>query len=128
MVKVFFLMVGGAIGSGLRFGVSSWVQHSMPHSFPFGILSVNVIGSFLIGFCWSMAEAFHFSVQTRAFLFTGLFGGFTTFSSFARDSSALLRNGEAKLALLNILASNALGLIAVFAGLALGKQCVGLLK
>ena len=128
MVKVFFLMVGGAIGSGLRFGVSSWVQHSMPHSFPFGILSVNVIGSFFIGFCWSMAEAFHFSVQTRAFLFTGLFGGFTTFSSFGLVTSALFRNGEAKLALLNILASNALGLIAGFAGLALGKQCVGLLK
>ena len=128
MVKVFFLMVGGAIGSGLRFGVSSWVQHSMPHSFPFGILSVNVIGSFLIGFCWSMAEAFHFSAQTRAFLFTGLFGGFTTFSSFALDTSALFRNGEPRLALLNILASNAIGLIAVFVGLYLGKQCVGLLK
>lgn len=75
-----------------------------------------------------MAEAFHFSAQTRAFLFTGLFGGFTTFSSFSLDTSALFRNGEAKLALLNILASNALGLIAVFAGLALGKQCVVLLK
>ena len=75
-----------------------------------------------------MAEAFHFSAPTRAFLFTGLFGGFTTFSSFALDTSALFRNGELKLALLNIVASNALGLIAVFAGLYVGKQCVGLLN
>ena len=100
----------------------------MPHAFPWGILSVNVIGSLLIGFCWSLAEAFHFSAQTRAFLFTGLFGGFTTFSSFALDTSSLFRNGEAKLALLNIVLSNALGLIAVFVGLYVGKQCVGLLK
>ena len=100
----------------------------MPHAFPWGILSVNVIGSLLIGFCWSLAEAFHFSAHTRAFLFTGLFGGFTTFSSFALDTSALFRNGEAKLALLNIVLSNALGLIAVLVGLYVGKQCVGLLK
>ena len=45
----------------------------MLYSFPFGILSVNVIGSFLIGFCWSIAEAYNFSINTRAFLFTGLF-------------------------------------------------------
>ena len=128
MVQVFLLMLGGAIGSGLRFGVSSWVQHSVLHSFPLGILSVNVIGSFFIGFCWSMAEAFHFATQTRAFLFTGLFGGFTTFSSFALDTSSLFRNGEPKLALLNIVASNVIGLIAVFTGLYLGKQCVDLLK
>ena len=122
------MMVGGAIGTGLRFGISSWVQQSMPHSFPLGILSVNTIGSFFIGFCWGIAEAFHFSTSARAFLFTGLFGGFTTFSSFALDTSALLRNGEPKLAILNLFVSNALGLIAVFAGLALGKQAVALLK
>ncbi|MBP9576524.1 MAG: CrcB family protein, partial [Parabacteroides sp.] len=81
MIKVFLLIIGGAIGSALRFGVSTWVQRSMLYSFPFGILSVNVIGSFLIGFCWSIAEAYNFSINTRAFLFTGLFGGFTTFSS-----------------------------------------------
>lgn len=128
MIKVFLLIAGGAIGSALRYGVSMWVQRSLLHSFPFGILSVNVIGSFLIGFCWSLAEYHNLSVNARAFLFTGLFGGFTTFSTFALDTMSLMKTGEYKLALLNILASNILGLIAVFLGLLLGKNTLSLLK
>lgn len=128
MMKVLLLILGGAIGTGLRFGISSWVQKTMLFSFPFGILSVNVLGSFLIGFCWSLAEAFHFSIPTRAFIFTGLFGGFTTFSSFALDSAVLMKTGEYKLAFLNILVSNVLGLVAVFLGILLGGKIVTLVK
>ena len=128
MIKVLILITGGAIGSALRYWVSMWVQRSMLYSFPFGILSVNVIGSFLIGFCWSLAADYNFSVNTRAFLFTGLFGGFTTFSSFALDTMSLMKTGDYKLAFINILASNILGLIAVFLGLLLGKNVLSLLK
>ena len=128
MIKVLFLIAGGAIGSALRYGVSMWIQRTMLHSFPFGILSVNVIGSFLIGFCWSLAEYHNLSLNARAFLFTGLFGGFTTFSSFALDTMLLMKTGEYKLAILNILASNTLGLLAVFLGLLLGKNTLSLLK
>ena len=128
MIKVLILITGGAIGSALRYGVSMWVQRSLQYSFPFGILSGNLIGSFLIGFCWSLAENYNFSANTRAFLFTGLFGGFTTFSSFALDTMSLIKIGDYKLALLNILASNVLGLIAVFLGLLLGKNVLSLMK
>ena len=122
MTKVLMLVIGGAIGSALRFGVSTWVQRTMLYSFPIGILSVNVTGSFLIGFCWSMAEAFSFSGNARAFLFTGLFGGFTTFSTFALDTAALLREGAYKEAFINLAASNLLGVAAVFLGLWIGKE------
>ena len=100
IMKVFFLMIGGAIGSALRYGVSTWVQRTMLYSFPWGILSVNVIGSFLIGLCWSIAECYNFSANSKAFIFTGLFGGFTTFSSFALDTMVLMRSNEYKIAFL----------------------------
>ena len=106
MIKVLLLITGGAIGTVFRYGVSTWVQRSMLHSFPFGILSVNA----------------------RVFLFTGLFGGFTTFSSFALDTMSLMKTGEYKLALLNLIASNVLGLLAVFLGLLLGKNFMSLIK
>ena len=128
MIKVLILITGGAIGTVLRYGVTMWVQRSLQYSFPFGILSVNVIGSFLIGFCWSLAENYDFSVNTRAFLFTGLFGGFTTFSSFALDTVSLMKTGDYKLAFINILASNVLGLIAVFLGLLAGNNVLSFVK
>lgn len=128
MIKVICLITGGALGTLLRFLVSSWVQRFTLHSFPLGILSVNVSGSFLIGFCWALAETCNFSVNVRVFLFAGIFGGFTTFSSFALDSMALLKTGEYKLAFLNILANNIAGLAAVFLGLTLGKNTSYLIK
>lgn len=128
MIKVLLLITGGAIGTLFRFGVSTWIQRSMLHSFPFGILSVNAIGSFLIGFCWSIAETCNLSASVRVFLFTGLFGGFTTFSSYALDTVTLMKTGEYKLAIWNLLASNIIGLLAVFLGLLLGKNVMSLIK
>mgnify|MGYP003623541436 CR=1 FL=1 len=128
MIKVLLLLTGGAIGTIVRYGVSVWVQRNTLHSFPFGILAVNVLGSFLIGFCWCLAEDFKMSMQARLFLFTGLFGGFTTFSSFSLDTMILMKTGEYKLALFNILANNILGLIAVFLGFIVGKHLLTYIK
>ena len=115
MTKVLLLITGGAIGTVFRFGISTWVQRLMLHSFPFGILSV-------------IAETYNFSASVRVFLFTGMFGGFTTFSSFTLDTISLMKTGEYKLALFNLLASNILGLSAVFLGLLLGKNVMSLIK
>lgn len=128
MVKVICLIAGGALGTFLRYLMSVWVQRITFHSFPIGILSVNVTGSFLIGLCWSIAETFQFSFNLRAFLFIGLFGGFTTFSSYSLDTLVLFKTGAYKTAFLNIIASNILGLIAVYSGMLTGKSLISLFK
>ena len=85
------------------------------------------IDALLLSF-WYLVGQCDRLLNTRAFLFTGLFGGFTTFSSFALDTMVLMRTGEYKMALLNVLASNILGLIAVFLGIILGKNIIAMIK
>ncbi|MDH6357396.1 fluoride efflux transporter CrcB [Parabacteroides sp. PF5-9] len=122
MVKILFLLTGGAIGTLARYGVSMWIQKQISHPFPLGILAVNVLGSFLIGFCWHLSGTFNLPYHFKIFLFTGIFGGFTTFSSFSLDTMMLLKENEYKLGIFNILANNLLGIIAVFAGFFIAKQ------
>lgn len=121
MVKILLLAAGGSVGTLFRYAISMWVQKILPSTFPSGTFSVNIIGSFLIGFCWYLSEGCHFSPHTKLFLFTGFFGGFTTFSSFSLETMNLMKTGDYRLALFNILASNLAGLIAVFSGYLLGK-------
>ncbi|MDH6307036.1 CrcB protein [Parabacteroides sp. PF5-5] len=128
MVKVLFLVIGGAIGTALRYGLIEYVQRSVLHAFPLGVLAVNLTGSFFIGLCWSIFEVLEISPNIRIFLFAGLFGGFTTFSTFALDTMVLMKAGEYKLALFNVLASNILGIIVVFLGFCLGKYILTLIK
>lgn len=128
MVKILLLISGGALGTVFRYQLSTWAQHAVLSAFPYGILLVNVLGSFLIGLCWSLSDLFGFSSNFKLFLFTGLFGGFTTFSSFTLDSMELFKAGEYKIAFAYILASNILGLSAVFLGYLLGKYASALIK
>jgi CrcB protein len=128
MVKILLLITGGALGTFFRYQLSLWIQQSVLSSFPYGILSVNVLGSFLIGFFWSLFDAFNFPPYLNLFLFTGFLGGFTTFSSFTLDSALLLKTGQYKMAIAYILASNLFGLFAVFFGYLIGKYLAVLIK
>jgi CrcB protein len=121
MLRILALLVGGALGTVLRYGVTVSLARIVP-SFPFGVLVVNTLGSFLIGFCGALCEVYPFSPTLRAFLFIGLFGGFTTFSSFSLDTMELFRSGAAKTALINILLNNFSALAAVFSGFHLARR------
>lgn len=100
---------GGAFGSILRFYAVLYVQKMELSSFPFGILFVNIFGSFLIGILYAYFSTNDVSTVLKAFLVAGFLGGLTTFSTFALDSY-LLFNSSLNFAILNIL-SNLFGSI-----------------
>jgi len=114
-------MVGGAIGTVLRYAISGLPHKIYDGSFPWGTLVVNLAGSFLIGLFWGLLGRENITSNVKMFLFIGLFGSFTTFSTFAFESLNLIRDGNIKFAIINMLASNVLGVILVFAGFMISR-------
>ena len=109
---------GGAIGSVARYRLSGWVlHHAIDWRFPLGTFVVNVLGCLMVGVLAGLAvkEDF-FSTDVRLLLFTGVMGGFTTFSAFGLETFYLLRRGEVLIAGGNMVLSMAVGMMALFAG------------
>ena len=115
-------ITGGAIGSGARHLVNIGMARAFGLTYPWWTLTVNIVGSFLMGFLVDMiTRRFGGSVEMRTFLATGILGGFTTFSAFSLDIMSLFdRNGSAS-ALIYIIASVAISLAALYAGVALSR-------
>jgi fluoride exporter len=127
MLVYLWVALGGAIGSVMRYGLGGLVAQKFGETFPLGTLTVNVAGSFIIGFLGALASSEgRLSPQSRIFatqfLMVGVCGGFTTFSSFSLQTLNLLRDGEWLYAGGNILLSVALCLIAVWLGFMLGSM------
>lgn len=121
MGRLLLVGAGGFLGSILRYLASGWVQRWLQTaSFPFGTLAVNVLGCLVIGFLSQLADARGvFTPETRALVFVGVLGGFTTFSTFSNETFNLLRDNEVIPALANLSAHIVLGLGAVWLGRAL---------
>jgi CrcB protein len=115
---VIYVAIGGALGSISRYLLGTWIQNvSRSIDFPYGTLAVNLIGCFVIGFLSQLAETRGaFTPEMRAFVFVGILGGFTTFSSFANETFNLFRDGETFYALANVGANVILGLALVWLG------------
>jgi len=114
--KLFLAGIGGFVGSALRYAVTGFFQNSS-HSprFPFGTLTVNLVGCLLIGFLSELVELRGiFTADTRTLIFVGLLGGFTTFSAFGNETMNLWGDGEGALAFANIAAHVVLCLGAVW--------------
>ena len=119
MDRILLVGTGGFIGSVLRYWVSGYIQQlSNSNLFPFGTLVVNFLGCLVIGFLSQIAEEYGaFNTESRALVFTGILGGFTTFSTFSNETLNLLRDGQNVLAFGNIAGHLILGIGAVWPGL-----------
>ena len=118
MLKMGIIGLGGFIGAILRYLVSSGVHTFFKTpSFPLGTLTVNVIGCLLIGLGGGLIESHqYFSPQLRAFLFIGVLGSFTTFSTFGLETFYLAKNGQWLISIGNMGISLIVGIGAVVAG------------
>lgn len=123
MKQVLAIAAGGAVGSVLRFWLSTWVHTFAPKSFPYGTLAVNVTGCLLMGFLFVLfLERMSDNSVLRAGVLIGVLGGYTTFSSFSIETFNLLEQGAYFRALMNTLASFLLCLCATWVGVIAARQ------
>lgn len=123
MSQVIAIAGGGAIGALLRFWLSSGVYQLLGRGFPWGTLFVNVLGSFLMGLLFVLfLERGLVSSEVRAAVLVGLLGSLTTFSTFSMETLTLIEQADYLKALLNLLGSLLICLLACWLGLVLGRQ------
>ena len=103
MTSVFFVALGGAFGATLRYLLSGIINRYFESAFPAGTLGVNLIGCLAVGLLWEPLAQTSLSPHVRTFFLIGVLGAFTTFSTYGIESVNLMRDGEMRLALLNLL-------------------------
>lgn len=122
MQNLLWIAAAGGVGALARYGLGGLVHRLWGPSFPWGTFTVNILGCFMFGLVWALAETrFAISGQMRLIVLTGFMGSFTTFSTFVFESGMLLRDGQYLLAAANMIGQNLVGLLALFLGLALAR-------
>jgi len=110
----FAVAIGGALGAMARYALSTWVFDVSNHKFPYATLTVNVIGSFVMGILFVIiVEKAALPTEMRSLLMIGFLGAFTTFSAFSLDALGLWQNGHVFLSLVYMLATVVLCLVAI---------------
>lgn len=119
-MNIFLIFIGGGIGSVLRYLTNRTSLSLFGESFPYGILAINVIGSFLIGLAAAYIKKSEWAgVEVISFVMIGILGGFTTFSAFSLDAVNLINQQRYTTAAVYVIASVTLSITAAFIGLSI---------
>ena len=117
MVNMLFVGIGGFLGAITRYSVALWIGQKWGRTFPFGTFVVNITGCLLIGFLMPLlTERLLVNPQLRLLLTVGFLGAYTTFSTFAYETGALLQDGEWLFTVLNVVLSVLVGFVALKLG------------
>ncbi|MCD6544428.1 MAG: fluoride efflux transporter CrcB [Flavobacteriaceae bacterium] len=114
--------IGSFIGGILRYLMALFIQSKVLSTYPYGTLTVNILGSLIIGIVFGLTDRFNLSPEWRLFLATGICGGFTTFSAFSLETMFMLQEGQYLYGISYITVSILFGLLAVFLGMTLIKM------
>ncbi|WP_404371901.1 fluoride efflux transporter CrcB [Sphingomonas sp. MMS24-J45] len=121
MYQILFVMAGGAIGSAARYLVGRATLRGFGPDFPYGTLTVNLVGGFAMGVLAGMLARYNANENWRLLLGVGVLGGFTTFSAFSLDVVTMIERGNLGVALGYVLLSVVGSIVALFVGLSLTR-------
>ncbi len=121
-MSILFIAIGGAAGAVSRYLVDTWVSEQTMSSFPWGTFVVNISGSFVLGLLSALAiDRSVLPADIRLPVLVGFVGAYTTFSTLMLETWRLVESGSSPLAIANIVGSSVLGIVALVAGLVLGR-------
>lgn len=122
IIKLLAVAFGGSIGAVLRFLIYEVIDSKFHSDFPWATLTVNLLGSLVIGFLWGYFARVYVSPGMRMLIFVGILGSFTTFSTFAFDNFSLIKSGDYIYMTLYLLATNLFGISLAIGGYFLSKS------
>jgi len=120
--KLALIAAGGALGALCRYGLAGFVHRFAPAGFPYGTSAVNILGCFLFGLVFTLAdERLYIRPELRVFLLVGFMGAFTTFSTYIFETAQLARDFQWLAAGINLAAQIIIGFAALALGMAAGR-------
>ncbi len=123
MSKILAMMFAGALGAVSRFVVSGWIQERVDGVFPWGTMTVNILGCFIFGFIWTLANERYLLPNSVSFVvLTGFAGAFTTFSTMTFEGLSLASTSAVALAVGYLLGSQLLGMGAIWSGTVVARM------
>lgn len=117
MQQILLIAIGGSLGAVARYGLSTFIYHTTNDIFPWGTFVINLTGSFLIGVFIELFDTTIIPSEWRSFITIGFLGAYTTFSTYTLETVNLFRDGEFRLAAINVLTNNLICIVLVVAGI-----------